>query len=58
MTPPPLRCAVLDDFQGVATSLADWSTLEDRVEVVTFREHPASEDELAARSPTSTSPSR
>jgi phosphoglycerate dehydrogenase-like enzyme len=48
MTPPPLRCAVLDDFQGVATSLADWSALQGRAEIVSFREHPASEDELAA----------
>ncbi|WP_327673700.1 D-2-hydroxyacid dehydrogenase family protein [Kitasatospora sp. NBC_00458] len=41
-----LRCAVLDDFQGVATSLADWSPVADRVEVVAFREHFGSEDEL------------
>ncbi|MER5356129.1 D-2-hydroxyacid dehydrogenase family protein [Kitasatospora sp. NPDC002551] len=43
-----LRCAVLDDFQGVATTIADWSPVADRVEVVAFREHPASEDELVA----------
>ncbi|MCU7820667.1 D-2-hydroxyacid dehydrogenase family protein [Kitasatospora sp. DSM 101779] len=43
-----LRCAVLDDFQGVATTVADWSRLEDRVEVVSFREHFADEDGLAA----------
>ncbi|PBC66176.1 phosphoglycerate dehydrogenase-like enzyme [Streptomyces sp. TLI_235] len=43
-----LRCAVLDDFQGVATTLADWSPLEGRVEVVSFREHFADEDGLAA----------
>ncbi|MER7705928.1 D-2-hydroxyacid dehydrogenase family protein [Kitasatospora sp. NPDC097605] len=43
-----LRCAVLDDFQGVATTIADWSPIADRVEVVAFREHPASEDELVA----------
>ncbi|MEU6240752.1 D-2-hydroxyacid dehydrogenase family protein [Streptomyces sp. NPDC047024] len=43
-----LRCAVLDDFQGVATEVADWSGLEGRVEVVTFREHVGDEDALAA----------
>ncbi|MGV9339633.1 D-2-hydroxyacid dehydrogenase family protein [Streptomyces sp. NPDC003688] len=43
-----LRCAVLDDFQGVATEVADWSGLEGRVEVVTFREHIRDEDALAA----------
>ncbi|AWW38373.1 D-2-hydroxyacid dehydrogenase family protein [Streptomyces cadmiisoli] len=43
----PFRCAVLDDFQNVATSVADWSPLADRVEVVTFTEHHATEDALA-----------
>ncbi|WBO66260.1 D-2-hydroxyacid dehydrogenase family protein [Streptomyces camelliae] len=42
-----LRCAVLDDFQGVATELADWSVIEDEVEVVALREHLADEDALA-----------
>jgi phosphoglycerate dehydrogenase-like enzyme len=43
-----LRCAVLDDFQNVATTVADWSPVQDRVEVVPFTEHFASEDELAS----------
>jgi phosphoglycerate dehydrogenase-like enzyme len=43
-----LRCAVLDDFQGVATTVADWTPLSDRVDVVTYTEHFATEDELAA----------
>jgi phosphoglycerate dehydrogenase-like enzyme len=42
------RCAVLDDFQNVASECADWSTLSDRVEVVSFTEHFATDDELAA----------
>ncbi|GGW18186.1 2-hydroxyacid dehydrogenase [Streptomyces capoamus] len=42
-----LRCAVLDDFQGVATGLADWSPVEERVEVVALREHLQGEDALA-----------
>ncbi|MDH2388494.1 D-2-hydroxyacid dehydrogenase family protein [Streptomyces sp. HNM0663] len=43
-----LRCAVVDDFQQVATTAADWSPLKDQVEVVSFPEHFATEDELAA----------
>ncbi|MFF4436950.1 D-2-hydroxyacid dehydrogenase family protein [Streptomyces sp. NPDC001621] len=42
-----LRCVVLDDFQGVATGMADWSVIEDRVEVVALREHLDGEDALA-----------
>ncbi|MFE4965437.1 D-2-hydroxyacid dehydrogenase family protein [Streptomyces sp. NPDC056660] len=41
------RCAVLDDFQNVACAYADWSALGDRVEVVSFTGHFATEDELA-----------
>ncbi|MFD7436513.1 D-2-hydroxyacid dehydrogenase family protein [Streptomyces sp. NPDC059861] len=41
------RCAVLDDYQGVATTVADWTPLGDRVEVVTFPGHFPTEDELA-----------
>lgn len=44
----PLRCAVLDDYQGVATATADWSPVADDVEVVSFREHFGEEDALAA----------
>jgi phosphoglycerate dehydrogenase-like enzyme len=44
----PLRCVVLDDFQNVATELADWSVVEDTVEVVSLREHLDDEGELAA----------
>ncbi|MGW0130112.1 D-2-hydroxyacid dehydrogenase family protein [Streptomyces sp. NPDC003299] len=44
----PLRCAVLDDFQNVATDLADWSPVADRVDVVSFGTHFADEDALAA----------
>ncbi|MBR7674038.1 D-2-hydroxyacid dehydrogenase family protein [Streptomyces daliensis] len=42
-----LHCAVLDDYQGVARSLADWSSgLGDAVEVRTVREHIADHDRL------------
>ncbi|MFD9435995.1 D-2-hydroxyacid dehydrogenase family protein [Streptomyces sp. NPDC060002] len=45
----PLRCAVLDDFQNVATTLADWSVPAsgEEVEVVSFTEHFGDEDALA-----------
>ncbi|MFI7467840.1 D-2-hydroxyacid dehydrogenase family protein [Nonomuraea sp. NPDC049646] len=39
-----LRCAVLDDYQGVALGLADWS----RVRATSFRAHFTSQDELVA----------
>jgi phosphoglycerate dehydrogenase-like enzyme len=44
----PLRCVVLDDYQNVATELADWSPVEDTVEVVSLSEHLDDEGELAA----------
>ncbi|GAA3031757.1 D-2-hydroxyacid dehydrogenase family protein [Kitasatospora albolonga] len=47
MADTTLRCAVLDDFQAVATTVADWSPLAGRVEVTSFTEHFGSEDELA-----------
>ncbi|MFJ9146746.1 D-2-hydroxyacid dehydrogenase family protein [Streptomyces sp. NPDC102270] len=43
-----LHCAVLDDFQRVATEFADWSPLADRVDVVCHDTHFADEDALAA----------
>ncbi|MFJ5807709.1 D-2-hydroxyacid dehydrogenase family protein [Streptomyces sp. NPDC093093] len=49
MTTASLRCAVLDDHQDVAAASADWSTIADRVEVVTYRDHLDDEDRLAAR---------
>ncbi|MFI8439290.1 D-2-hydroxyacid dehydrogenase family protein [Streptomyces rochei] len=43
-----LRCAVLDDFQQVATEIADWSPVADAVDVVSFRTHFTDEDALAS----------
>jgi D-3-phosphoglycerate dehydrogenase len=34
-----LRCAILDDYQGVALGLADWSQLKGDVEVKVFNQH-------------------
>jgi phosphoglycerate dehydrogenase-like enzyme len=41
------RVAILDDYQGVALRLADWSSLP--AEVVVFRDHLADEARVAAR---------
>ncbi|MGW0311648.1 D-2-hydroxyacid dehydrogenase family protein [Streptomyces flavidovirens] len=41
-----LRCAVLDDYQDVALSTADWSRVSDAVEVTSFQRHFEAEDEL------------
>ncbi|MEV7656788.1 D-2-hydroxyacid dehydrogenase family protein [Streptomyces anulatus] len=43
-----LRCAVIDDFQSVATTVVDWSPVTADVEVVSFTEHLATQDEAAA----------
>ena len=44
----PLTCAILDDYQGVATTLADWSPLRDRVALRVFREGFSTQDALVA----------
>lgn len=41
----PVRCVVLDDYQGVATQYADWSVL-DGVSVATVHDHVSDEDVL------------
>ncbi|KPC59655.1 D-2-hydroxyacid dehydrogenase family protein [Streptomyces chattanoogensis] len=41
------RCAVLDDYQDVALSMADWSPLDGAVDVRTLRRPFGSEDEVA-----------
>ena len=41
-------CAVLDDYQGVALRLADWSALSGSVEVRVLREHIADREQLVA----------
>lgn len=48
MGPMKPRCAVLDDYQGVALSSADWSPLADRVDVRVLREHLTDRDALVA----------
>src|SRR6202045_4446746 len=43
------RIAVLDDYQHVALSLADWSVLDARATVTVFNDHPADPDAVAER---------
>jgi phosphoglycerate dehydrogenase-like enzyme len=45
--PKPV-CAILDDYQGVALAMADWSAAERHAELRVFREPFASEDALVA----------
>ena len=42
-----MRCVLLDDYQGVATTYADWSTL-DGVEPISVREHLRDEHAVVA----------
>lgn len=44
-----VRVAVLDDYQGVAKTLGDWSVLLPEVEVHAFQDHLADEDALVER---------
>ncbi|MEV0601597.1 D-2-hydroxyacid dehydrogenase family protein [Streptomyces sp. NPDC050315] len=41
-----LRCAVLDDYQGVALSMADWSAVAEDVDVRVVREYIGDRDRL------------
>jgi phosphoglycerate dehydrogenase-like enzyme len=43
------RIAVLDDYQGVALTSADWSALPDRATVDTFTDHLADEQDIVSR---------
>ncbi|MGW3830286.1 D-2-hydroxyacid dehydrogenase family protein [Streptomyces microflavus] len=43
-----LRCAVIEDFQSAATTVADWSSVTADVDVVTFAEHLGPAEEVAA----------
>jgi phosphoglycerate dehydrogenase-like enzyme len=45
----PFRIAVLDDYQDVALSLADWSVLGGRATVTVFNDHLADSDAVVER---------
>jgi phosphoglycerate dehydrogenase-like enzyme len=44
----PLRCAILDDYQNVALTMADWSKVEADVELKVFKEHLGAAEEVVA----------
>ena len=44
-----VNIAVLDDYQGVALTLADWSAVTARARVVVFNDHLSDEDALVGR---------
>jgi phosphoglycerate dehydrogenase-like enzyme len=44
-----MRLAILDDFQNVVLSAADWSVIEDRVDITVFNDHLEALDEVAER---------
>ncbi len=45
----PVRIAVLDDYQNVALSMADWSDLDKRAAITVFNDHIADPDALVTR---------
>ena len=47
--PERFRIAVLDDYQNVALSLADWSALDARATVTVFNDHLADSDAVVER---------
>src|ERR1700686_4068058 len=46
---PDMRLAILDDYQNVALTMADWDGLRPGVEIQTFHDTLASEDAVAER---------
>ena len=44
-----IKIAVLDDYQNVALSMADWSGLSDKAEITVFNDHLANEPEIIER---------
>jgi phosphoglycerate dehydrogenase-like enzyme len=46
---PPIKVAVLDDYQRVAREMADWSALEHRADVTFFHDHLSDPQEVTER---------
>jgi phosphoglycerate dehydrogenase-like enzyme len=44
-----MRIAIMDDYQGVALELVDWSSLQERAEIEVFRDHISSPDAVVER---------
>ena len=45
----PCSIAVLDDYQSIALSLADWSVFDGRASVTVFNDHLADADAVVER---------
>jgi hypothetical protein len=45
----PVTIAILDDYQSVALTMADWPPLKNRVDIGAFSDHLTDEDFLAER---------
>lgn len=44
-----MKVAILDDYQGVALRMADWTPVAQRAEITTFTDHVADPDDVVAR---------
>lgn len=44
-----MKLAILDDYQGIALDMADWSPLADHVDIITFQDTIKDQDELISR---------
>src|SRR6201992_2847647 len=44
-----MRVAILDDYQNVALSMADWSEVASRAEITVFNDHVAGQDAVVER---------
>jgi phosphoglycerate dehydrogenase-like enzyme len=44
-----INVAVLDDYQGLAPNMVDWSKVSDGVNITVFQDHLADEDAVAER---------
>jgi phosphoglycerate dehydrogenase-like enzyme len=49
MSSHPINVAVLDDYQGMATNIVDWSSVSERANITVFRDHLADQDAVAER---------
>jgi hypothetical protein len=45
----PINVAVLDDYQGVALSIVDWSKVSNRANLTVFQDHLADQHAVAER---------
>src|SRR4051812_47143090 len=44
-----MKIAILDDYQNVALSMADWSAVERKAEITVFTDHVADPNELVVQ---------